>query len=261
MKLNLIERGRGGGVPLLLIHGWAMNAAVMAEFADALSAHFRVLSVELPGHGQSPDCDCWGLDEVVASLQSQLDEPVICLGWSLGGLVALQLATTAPELVRRLVLLAATPRFVAESDWPAAQAKAVFDQFARDLDEDARATLLRFLLLQTQGLKDLRQTVQHLQNSLAKGGEATPNGLRCGLQILREADLRGAFQSLTCPVQMILGGRDRLIPNAMAEQAKQLLPRLQVELIATAAHQPFLSHPDETLQAIQRFCETERNAA
>lgn len=245
---------QGQGAPLLMIHGWAMNAAVMAVFAQALSADFEVKTVDLPGHGSSEDGAPWVLDAVVAQLASQIDRPVICLGWSLGGMLALRLAARYPEKVQRLVLLSSSPRFVTADDWPEAQSQSIFDQFADELQQDVQTALLRFLLLQSHGLKQLKQTVTGLKQGLEQGGQARLPGLLSGLDVLRNEDVRNDLQQLACPVLLLLGEKDQLIPVGMLQHALALKPDLQYLVINGAAHQPFLTHREQTRMAVLDFC-------
>ena len=55
------------------------------------------------------------------------------------------------QLVNRLVLVASSPQFVRSEDWPCAVDKSVINGFAADLEKDYRATVLRFLAIQTLG--------------------------------------------------------------------------------------------------------------
>ena len=95
MHLDIIGRGP----PLVLIHGWAMHGGVFAPLLDRLGAHFECHVVDLPGHGLSEERDGLALDATVERLLALLP-PAIWLGWSLGGLFALEAAARAPERVR-----------------------------------------------------------------------------------------------------------------------------------------------------------------
>lgn len=247
----------GQGEPLLMIHGWAMNLRVMADFAQFLASDFEVVLVDLPGHGHSPDQGRWTLDSVVDQIAALIHKPVICLGWSLGGLLALRLAARYPDKVSRIIMMAASPRFVQAEDWPDAQADAVFQKFSSDLQQDVKSTLLRFLLLQSHGLQQMKQTVNLLKQGLDEGGEASFSGLESGLDALRHADLRSDLQQVSCPVHMLLGDRDRLIPASVLAQAQGINPNLTGQVLQGASHQPFISHPELSRQAVVDFCRAE----
>jgi pimeloyl-[acyl-carrier protein] methyl ester esterase len=257
----LYSTSMGQGEALLMLHGWAMNSQVMADFARKLASDFKVISVDLPGHGRSPDQGSWTLDSVVDQLAAMIHKPVICLGWSLGGLLALRLAACYPDKVSRVILMAASPRFVQADDWPDAQDDAVFERFSNELQKDVKSTLLRFLLLQAHGLQQLKQTVNQLKQGLDEGGVARFSGLESGLAALHKEDLRADLQQLHCPVHMLLGDRDRLIPASVLAQAQRLMPNLTGQVLQGAAHQTFISLPELCRQAVVDFCLAASHAA
>lgn len=143
----------GSGPPLVLLHGWALHGGLFAPLVPALARRFRVHVVDLPGHGHSPAVDPYTLDGIVARLDDRFARaaPLTVLGWSLGGTVALRWALRAPVHVARLVLVCATPRFVAADGWAHAMAPVTLARFADELRVAYRATLQRFLTLQVQG--------------------------------------------------------------------------------------------------------------
>ncbi|HVS78290.1 MAG TPA: alpha/beta fold hydrolase, partial [Steroidobacteraceae bacterium] len=129
---GLYTEVRGSGPTLVLLHGWGLNVRVWDGFAAALCGRFRIVAVDLPGHGRSPwDAERSSLDGQAAQIRETvagLADEYSLLGWSLGGQIALRLAAgqnAAGERARppaagvgRLVLIATTPRFIAGSDWP-----------------------------------------------------------------------------------------------------------------------------------------------
>jgi len=77
--------------------------------------------------------------------------PLIVVGWSLGGLIAMRWARQEPARVRRLALVATTPRFVAGHDWPHATSAQTLARFGDELHVAWKLTIQRFLALQLQG--------------------------------------------------------------------------------------------------------------
>ena len=131
---GLYTEVRGSGPALVLLHGWGLNLRIWDGLAAALSERFRIIAVDLPGHGRS----AWlpersSLEEQAAQVRETVAGVAgecSLLGWSLGGQIALQLAAAdarratcpvragAAAAIHRLVLVATTPRFVAAPDWP-----------------------------------------------------------------------------------------------------------------------------------------------
>ena len=115
----------GRGPPLVLLHGWAMHSGVFQPLVDALAAHFECWLVDLPGHGRSDAFLPLERESVTEALLAQVPN-AFWLGWSLGGLIALEAALRAPQRVRGLIEIASSPRFVRGPDWPFAVDAAVF---------------------------------------------------------------------------------------------------------------------------------------
>ncbi|WP_256091439.1 pimeloyl-ACP methyl ester esterase BioH [Candidatus Thiosymbion oneisti] len=239
---------------LVLLHGWGMNAAVWEGLPTSLTDDRRQWRIELPGHGASPfeprhdSRGAWA----DACLESA-PERAVWIGWSLGGLIALEAALQAPERIQALVLLTTTPRFVRAPDWPAAMDADVLAQFHDGLLADPPGTLDRFLALQVMGSEAARNTLRTLRRELAHRPAPLPAALALGLDLLRDTDLRGRIGALACPTLWLFGRRDTLVPAAASEGIARLLPQARHRVIAGAAHAPFLSHPQETGEAIAGF--------
>jgi len=248
-----IER-HGHGPEIVLVHGWGLHAGVWDELAATLAARFTVLSLDLPGHGRSRITPMPArLDELTDALVAQLPGPAIWLGWSLGGLVALDAARRYPERVSKLVLTAATPRFVQAPDWSAAMAPGVFGDFAANLRTDYRGTLLRFLSLQAGGDGEGRALIKRLRSGLFAHGEPPPQALANGLAILEATDLRGTLAAIATPALVVHGQLDRLAPPAAGEYLAARLPYARFALLPGAGHAPFLTQPRRYAELLREF--------
>lgn len=250
--MSLYHQQLGYGPDLVLLHGWGMNAAVWGPLVPGLSERFRLTIVELPGHGDSAPAAAADLMEWADLCLSVAPASAHWLGWSLGGQIALRAALSAPARVTGLSLVAATPRFVQEPDWPCAMPVETFEQFAAALHGDANATLSRFLSLQVKGAEHARETLKLLRAELAQRPPASEVGLAQGLDLLLRNDLRSELRDLACPSHWLFGARDTLVPRALKAQLLVLLPGADVEEIPGAGHAPFLSHPYDSLDALIR---------
>ena len=237
-----------------MLHGWSMHSAVWHDLADELAKNFTLHLVDLPGHGQSSwqqgDLE---LDVLVNNLAMELPETAYWMGWSLGGLISLAFAEHFPKRIKKLVLLAATPNFVQADDWSCAMETAIFEQFADNLNLNQAETLQRFLLLQARGSDHSRDTIRQLGEQLAIENPPNSEALQAGLKLLIETDMRKQFSDLACPIQIILGDRDTLIPKEMLQAATQLHPEADINLLSGAGHAPFISQPVECQKLIESF--------
>jgi len=249
-------RVEGAGPALVLLHGWGMHGGIFAPLADALRAHFTLHLVDLPGHGRArASTQALELAPVADALAAALPRALWC-GWSLGGLIALQVAQAHPDRVRGLAMLAAPPCFCRRDDWPAGMDPQVFEQFGADLDRDYAGTLDRFLALEAQGSDRMRAELRTLRTEVHALGDPAPRALAEGLAILHDADLRPGLATLAMPSLWIAGRRDRLVSPAALDAAAALAPQARMIEVAGAGHAPFLTHADAVAAALVEFAAT-----
>lgn len=243
----------GSGPHLVLLHGWAMHGGVFAPLVEALRADFTVHVVDLPGHGHSRDSAMrLALAPVADALATRLP-PALWLGWSLGGLFALEAARRHPQQVRALVMLASSPRFVRGDDWPHGMSAEIFQGFAHGLRHDYRATLDRFIALEAFGSDDARGEIRALRDEVFSRGEPAAQVLADGLGLLERCDLRAVLPALQVPGLWLAGRRDRLVSPRAMEAAAALAPDARLQVLAGAGHAPFLTHPDAVADAVRIF--------
>src|SRR5262249_11132645 len=93
----------GAGVPVVLLHGLGETSSTWSDFAAMLDR--PTVALDLRGHGSSPWCGEYTVDDMASDVLAALgDSPVDLVGHSMGGHVASHVALRAPERVRRLVL-------------------------------------------------------------------------------------------------------------------------------------------------------------
>ncbi|BCB25414.1 pimeloyl-[acyl-carrier protein] methyl ester esterase [Sulfurimicrobium lacus] len=244
---------RGTGPDLVLLHGWGMHSGIWGGVHDELARDFRVHAVDLPGYGASPPCQPYDLPQLVQAVASALPSRAGVIGWSLGGLVAQRLGSIHPQQVTRLMLVGATPCFVQRPDWPCGIEADVLQNFARDLEHDYAATLMRFLSLQVRNGENVRTVLKYLREALFAHGMPGAEVLRAGLNILLENDLRTEAGRLALPLSIVHGERDMLVPADAARWLAAQVPDARLNIIPGCAHAPFLSHPKVFMQEAREF--------
>lgn len=245
---------RGAGPDLVLLHGWALHGGMWGPWLDDLATHHRLHVIDLPGHGHSAGRSTVAdLAQLARDISPHVPIGAAVMGWSLGGMIALELAQQQPQRVGALVLLATTPRFLAAGDWPHGLQAEVLDSFACGLVEDYHRTVRAFLALQVHGDENATQTLRLLRNQLATRGEPDRAALEAGLRILRTADLRANLPRIAQPALVIAGAYDRLTPPEAGRELAIALPSARYGLIDRAGHAPFLSHPDSVLREVLPF--------
>ena len=245
---------RGTGPDVVLLHGWALHGGMWGPWVDELSRRARLHLVDLPGHGRSrwPE-GAATLRDLARAVSPHVPQGAAVLGWSLGGMVALELARSRPGDLAALVLIATTPCFLAREDWPAGMNPGVLDGFAAGLAGDYRRTLSNFLALQTWGDENASQALRSLRANLDAHGEPDPHALVAGLGILRTADLRDELAAIAILSLVIAGERDRITPVAAGRELASRLPSARFVEVPKAGHAPFLSHPEMVRREVEDF--------
>ncbi len=235
----------GSGQPLVLLHGFPLDNSIWNPLLPHLESHFDLILPDLPGLGRSllftEDCHLSDMAAALTDLLRGLGLPRAFLaGHSMGGYVALAFARQSPEILLGLGLIATqalpdTPERQAARQQTAAEVAAkgpgvVADAMAAKLSANpAHEALLRELIL--------RQPVPGIVNAL-KAMAARP-------------DSTDLLPGLTCPVGIVHGLADALIPPERAREMKSLLPKASLTELPGVGHMPMLEAPAETAQALQ----------
>ena len=230
---------------LVLLPGWSFGAAALEPLRAALIAHEPALAVNLCPLPQLDSPGAW-LDE----LDQRLPRNSWLIGWSLGGMLATQLAARRGAACRGLIGIASNPCFRAREDWPSAMPAAVFDSFRAGFVANPQQTLARFGLLCSRGSVDPRGLARQLQDTQLERPVAE---LDAGLQLLAELDGRVALQAYAGPQLHLFAARDALVPASAAEALAGDVPQASVQVLADASHALALERADEVAAAILAF--------
>lgn len=232
---------------LILLPGWGLGTAPLEPLAGALRGLDPHLRVEIE---PLPALDCADPAEWLDELDANLAQDAWLGGWSLGGMLAAELAARRGEHCAGLLCLASNLRFVAAATWPEGMPEATFAAFRQGCGDDARTTLKRFALLCSQGASDARGLSRLL---FGAAPQASAESLLAGLDLLAALDTRAALQAFVGPQLHLFAGSDALVPAAAAPALLALLPDVEIGLIDAASHAFPLERPHEVAAAIQAF--------
>ncbi len=226
-----------------------MNAHLFDDWSTTLAEHFTVNLIDLPGHGLNHEAplssDLTQLAAEAAALPRGL-----WLGWSMGGMLALNLALKYPSQVSALIMLCATPCFVSQPHWPHGTDGQVLQQFANNLQQDVKQTIQTFLALEVMGVDDERGQLRVLKQKVFERPLPSEQALTAGLRLLQQVDLAAELKNLKTPSLWISGRRDRLVLPAAMQQAA-LMAGGQYQMLRGSGHAPFIRQADALAQLIR----------
>ncbi|WP_445180680.1 alpha/beta fold hydrolase [Pseudomonas sp. McL0111] len=232
---------------LILLPGWGLGISPLEPLAAALQGLDEHLHVEIE---PLPELDSGDLQDWLDELDERIPQDVWLGGWSLGGMLASELAARRGEHCCGLLTLASNPSFVAHEQWPSAMPTETFDAFLAGCAADPKTTLKRFSLLCAQGAQDPRGLSRLL---LTAAPTASPAALMAGLELLAQIDTRAAVQAFRGPQLHLFAGQDGLVPAEAAGELFALLPDVEIGLIEQASHAFLLEDPHGVAGAIQAF--------
>lgn len=248
----------GTGESLVLLHALGLSRRTWDDVVPELARHFDVIAVDLPGFGDSPPLPTdiepspAALAAVVAGLLDELGviAPHV-VGNSLGGWIALELATACP--VASLTLLSPaglwrtrTPRYVLvslhASRWLARHARGVLSGLVS-------FRLGRALVLgQTHGRSD-RLTADYARSTIRSLGTCPGYDAVLGVTAARHIE---GFTALDVPVTVAFGSRDILLLPHQSRRLDQLPPHTRVDRLPGCGHIPIGDDPDAVAALIVR---------
>ena len=252
--MSLHVTTRGAGRPVAMLHGWGLHSEVWGPWLDDLDEVATLHLVDLPGHGLS----AWprgarSMTALAEAIAARVPDDALLIGWSLGGMLALELARLSAGRVPGLVLVTTTPKFVASPDWPHGMTPELLADFATRLRDDYRRTVQNFLALQTRGDEHALATLRELRRRIDLRPPPAREALDVGLEILAAADLRAGLADIAAPALVISGEHDRLTPPGAGRWLADGLPRARYVAVEGAAHAPFVSHRGVVVAAVRRF--------
>ncbi len=251
--MSLYINTQGNGQDIVFLHGWGFHGDIWETISAKLANKYRVTRVDLPGHGRSKESTFTSIDDISSQVANHVPANANWVGWSFGGLVALNYAIKNALRINKLILVSSTPQFTQSEDWPCAISAQFFKNFADELETDYRSMIRSFLALQAQGCADAKQQIRQLQAQVFKHGDPCRETLRQGLTLLQRTNLRSSLPTLKVPTLLISGERDRLVPPAAIKAMQLAIPDVENFTLKNAGHAPFLSHPIEVADVISAF--------
>jgi pimeloyl-ACP methyl ester carboxylesterase len=257
MTLNTVATRRvpvryyegGSGTPLVFLHG-AGGLNMDLTFLDALTERFHVYAPLVPGYGDSEEClelrdmldftlHTW---DVVSALG--LKDPVLA-GFSMGGMIASEMAAIAPNDVSRLALIAPAGLWLDQHPVPDFFAMLPFELppvLFYDAEAGAKAMTAGMDLSDPNFLQGF--LVQNARQLGAAGKILFP---------IPERGLASRLYRIRAKTQLIWGDSDKLIAPVYAQEFLRGIAGSSITMIPQAGHAVSFEKPDEVVAAINRF--------
>jgi pimeloyl-ACP methyl ester carboxylesterase len=251
-SLGLIDLGPRDAAPVVLIHGYTDSSRDWAPLAPLLSSKFRLLIVDLRGHGiaAKPEC-CYTRFDFAYDLKLLLDQLNIraahIVGHSLGSLVAQTFAESWPSATRHLILIASTGTYFgtaeAPTDWlePLAQLEDPIDPgsaFMREWWQESTRINPEFFVSRQR--RDAAAIPANVWRAIAD-------------QSFTGVDLAFMLPRIKAPTLLIWGDKDSLVTTAGRDALRNGIARSQSRTFASLGHDLFWENPQAVAAVMVDF--------
>lgn len=253
---TLHKAGEPGEPVILLLHGFTGSGRNWEELSKKLPG-WRILAPDLPGHGGT-DAPTGTMPEVVKDLTALLDAEgvaqALVVGYSMGGRLALHLAATAPERVRGLVVVGATPGM---RDADARQARVEADEVLAQRIETDYESFVRDWEANPLFATQLAMAPESKERIRAIRRSHAPKALAAALRLMgtgAQPPLHERLGGFTMPVLWVVGEYDAKF-RAIAQDVQPLMPAARFAVLPYAGHAVYLERPSAFKTLLLSFAE------
>ncbi|MBU0486502.1 MAG: alpha/beta hydrolase [Bacteroidetes bacterium] len=242
----------GAGSALVLLHGFTESQEIWNDYAEALSGSFRVITVDLPGHGKS-DCvgDVHAMEEMAAIVRSVLDKidvyQCVMIGHSMGGYVTLAFADMFPSMIRGFGLFHS--HALADTD----EAKTNRDRAIEIIRKDKGKWMANFIPdLFTSKSRDL--FAPEIAELVARAKAISKESLIAAQEGMKRRKMRiDLLTDSEVPVLFIIGMDDTRVPFEKALAQMALASETHSLILRNVAHMGYIEAKNTCLHAIKAF--------
>jgi 3-oxoadipate enol-lactonase len=255
-QINNITIGysdQGTGLPIVFLHAFPLNRTMWATQERLLSLQFRIITIDLRGHGES-DAPLWrytleqSTDDVRALLDHLEIQRALFVGLSMGGYILFAFYRKYAARVKGLIL--ADTKAQADTE-EGKNGRLQLAQIAYKKGPPAIADIMIPKLLSPTTIQTNPDLVQQVRAMI----ESTQiSGIAGDLMAMAERpDSVPLLSQITCPTQIIVGELDLATPPSDAKLMAEQIPHAHLTIIPNAAHLANLEQPETFNQIVSAF--------
>jgi 3-oxoadipate enol-lactonase len=252
-NISLAFNDQGTGVPLVFLHAFPLNRCMWVEQEQTLSSQFRVLTIDLRGHGES-DAPLWrytldqAADDVIGLLDHLSIRQAVFVGLSMGGYILFALYRRYADRVRGLVL--SNTRAQADT----VEGKEGRFQMAQTAYKNGPSAIADIMIPKLLSPATIQAKPELVGCVRAMIEDNQISGIAGDLMAMAERpDSVSLLGQITCPTQIIVGELDLPTPPSDAKLMADRISGARLTIIPGAAHLSNLEQSDQFNETIRSF--------
>jgi len=262
-KAKIYYETAGSGTPFVMIHAGVADSRQWNNELAFFARDYQVIRYDMRGYGKSEpvDGEFSHMGDLISVLEIlKIHEPIILMGCSMGGGLAMDFALTHPSRVKALIMVGSGPSGL-ELDVPTPDKFSEAEKAYEAGDLDLVAELETQIWFDGMGrtpeqVNPAMRKLAYEMNRIALSHEAKELGKRLPNTETMAFDRLG---NLNIPVLVIVGAHDVPYIRAAADYMNDNIPNVQKVQIADAAHLPNMDHPDEFQEFVENFLKSLSN--
>ena len=258
-NLNLYYEDKGEGVPILFVHGWTSNNWMWFNQVDYFAERYRVITIDLKGHGASdkPEAEylmkdfALELDRFVSNVIGK--EKFVLVGHSMGGMIVLTYAVNRQRAAKLKALVPCGTTFKMGNPI----LSRFVDQLKQGILKYNQATLGMMSKLAYNG-KFAREHKEIIQRNTEEGLKCPDYvGIACMDAFVNKYDIEKDLPSISVPTLILAGDKDAMVSPDNSERMQSLIPNASLKIIGPqVGHCLQIERPLEFNTAIDEFIQS-----
>lgn len=249
------DEGRNNKKTVVLLHGFLQNLDVWSSYVLSYMHHLRVITIDLPGHGQTETfSETHSMDFMARMVKTVLDEAgvdqCVMIGHSMGGYVALAFAEKHPYLLRGLGLINshALPDSEEHRHWR----QAICEQ----VKENRASYIVNFVptLFDDHNRAGLSQDIKDLQDQCLETRSESIIAAQNGM--MNRPSRIDVLRQLEVPILFIYGKNDNRIPLELAISQAMIPHHAEILILDNVGHMAFIEEREYVKPRIKNFVDT-----
>jgi 3-oxoadipate enol-lactonase len=251
--INYTERGLPQGIPVVFIHGFPLNHTMWEPQMKALPNHFRAITYDIRGHGESDIGDGqytieFFVDDLLSLLDHLVIDRAIICGLSMGGYIALRAYERSPERIKALVLCDT------KSEADTNEAKLKRSAIVRNVKTNGTGPFAdEFVtaILAPQTFQTHPEIVESIKKMIRANSPIGISGASLALGC--RTDTSAALSTINVPTLILVGEHDMLTPPTVSESMHSRIVNSELHVVVHAGHMSNLENAPEFNKRLIEF--------